>query len=87
MERLVEARPEVMGIVDWAVTKELACTLEDVMVRRTQLFFRDVDQGLGAAPRIADRMASLLEWSSERREQELLSYQEEVQRSRQWRTG
>ncbi len=87
MERLVEARPEVMGIVDWAVTKELACTLEDVMVRRTQLFFRDVDQGLGAAPRIADRMASLLEWSSERRDQELLSYQEEVQRSRQWRTG
>jgi len=86
MERLVEGRPEVMGIVDWAVTQELACTLEDVMVRRTQLFFRDVDQGLGAAPRIADRMADLLGWSLERRDQEVLSYEEEVQRSRQWRT-
>ena len=46
-------RIEVLAQVDWAVNEELAGTVSDVMIRRTQLFYRDRDQGLGAAEAVA----------------------------------
>lgn len=83
--RIVEGRPEILAQVDWAVREELASRLADVMIRRTQLFYRDTDQGLGAAPRVADRMAELLDWNAARRDEELEHYRAEVALSRQWR--
>lgn len=83
---LVPGRPEILGQVDWAVREELAARLADVMIRRTQLFYRDLDQGLGAAPAVADRMARLLGWSAERRAEEEAAYAAEVALSRRWRT-
>lgn len=84
-ERLVAGRPEVMAQVDFAVSKELAATVCDVMIRRTQLFYRDREQGLGAAPRVAARMAALLGWDEARTAKELARYEAEVARSRIWR--
>ncbi len=84
-EPIVPGRPEVLAQVDWAVREELAATLSDVMIRRTQLFYRDVDQGLGAAPRVAAHMASLLSWDAARSQAELARYRAEVARSRAWR--
>lgn len=84
--RLVPERPEILALVDWAVTRELAQTVTDVMVRRTQLFFRDSDQGLGAADTVAERMGELLGWDDARRTKEVLGYQAEVARSRRWRS-
>jgi glycerol-3-phosphate dehydrogenase len=86
-ERLVEGRPEILGQVDWAVRDEHARRVEDVMMRRTQLYFRDLDQGLGAAPAVSARMATLLGWSEARRAEELERYHEEVATSRAWRDG
>ncbi|MCB9744365.1 MAG: glycerol-3-phosphate dehydrogenase/oxidase [Alphaproteobacteria bacterium] len=86
LARLVPDRPEIMALVDWAVTRELAQTLSDVMVRRTQLYFRDLDQGLSAVEAIAERMGELLDWSEERRTEEILAYQAEVALSRRWKT-
>ncbi|HEY8431856.1 MAG TPA: glycerol-3-phosphate dehydrogenase [Sandaracinaceae bacterium] len=84
-ERLVPGRPEVMAQVDWAVHEELAATVCDVMIRRTQLFYRDRDQGLGAAESVAARMARELGWDDATRQRELERYREEVARSRAWR--
>ncbi|MFT5679309.1 MAG: glycerol-3-phosphate dehydrogenase [Myxococcota bacterium] len=84
---LVEGRPEIMAQIDFAVNVELAATVRDVMIRRTQLFFRDFDQGLSATDGIADRMAALLGWSEEQKITEILAYQKEVARSRRWREG
>lgn len=84
-ERLVPGRPEVLAQVDWAVKEEMAATVCDVMVRRTQLFYRDRDQGLGAALRVAERMAELLAWDDVTKERELARYRDEVGRSRAWR--
>jgi glycerol-3-phosphate dehydrogenase len=84
-QRLVPGRPEILGQVDWAVKRELAATVSDVLMRRTQLFYRDRDQGLGAAPIVALRMASLLGWDDRRREREVWSFGEDVARSRRWR--
>lgn len=83
---LVPGRPEILAQIDFAVEKELAATLIDVLSRRTQLFLRDLDQGLGAAPAVADRMAILLGWDEARKQAELAAYQAEVDRSRRWRT-
>ncbi|MBI2571343.1 MAG: glycerol-3-phosphate dehydrogenase [Candidatus Schekmanbacteria bacterium] len=83
-EPLVPGRPEVLGLVDWAVKLELAQTVRDVMERRTQLFLRDKDQGLAAVDKVASRMASLLGWCDERKTREILTYQEIVALSRQW---
>lgn len=83
---IIEGRPECLAQVDWAVQKELALTVCDVLIRRTQIYFRDVDQGLGVVERVADRMAELLGWTADRRLQEVMAYQEEVGRSREWRS-
>ena len=85
-QRLVPGRPEVLGQVDWAVDEEMAASVADILVRRTQLYYRDRDQGLAAAPVIAERMAARLGWSDERKATEIAAYQAEVERSRRWRT-
>ena len=82
---LVEGRPEILAQVDWAVHRELAASVSDVMIRRTQLFFRDFEQGLGAVAAVADRMAELLRWSDEERASSIAEYRAEVERSRRFR--
>ena len=84
---LVAGRPEIFAQVDFAVQRELAATVSDVLVRRTQIYFRDLDQGLGACEAVAERMAPLLGWDEQRTLAEVLAYQEEVARSRRWREG
>lgn len=84
---IVAGRPERMVQVDVAVEEELAKRLSDVMVRRTQLYFRDHDQGLGAAEAVAERMANSLGWSRERHDAEVARYAAEVALSRRWREG
>lgn len=83
--RLVDGRPEILAQIDFAVTHELASTVRDALIRRTQLFFRDHDQGLGCAEPVAERMAELLGWDADRQVEEVLAYQREVALSRRWR--
>lgn len=85
LEPLIPGRPEIVAQVDWAVTEELAASVTDVMIRRTQLFYRDGDQGLGAVEVIADRMAQLIGWSDEEKRRSIAAYKAEVALSRRWR--
>ena len=80
-----EGRPEILAQVDWAVKEEFARTIEDVLVRRTQIFFRDVNQGLDGLEALSKHMASLLGWSEERREQDVEAYRTRVSLSRRWK--
>jgi glycerol-3-phosphate dehydrogenase len=84
-ERLVPGRPEVLACVEWAVTRELAATVDDVLQRRMPLFFKDLDQGLSCAETVADHLGAALGWDSARRERELERYRHEVALSRAWR--
>lgn len=83
--RLVPGRPEILAQVDHSVHTELAATCRDFFIRRTQIFFRDRDQGLTAVEAVAGRMRELLGWDEGRETAEILAYQEEVGRSRRWR--
>lgn len=84
--RLVPDRPEILAQVDWAVKEEMASEVDDVLVRRTQLFYRDVDQGLGAVEAVGARMAALLGWDDDRRARSEAAYRDEVALARQWKS-
>lgn len=62
-KRLVDDLPYIAAEVAHAVERELACTLSDVLVRRTHVAFETRDNGRAAARRIAPLMAALLQWS------------------------
>lgn len=81
---LIPGRPEIVAQVDWAIDQELAHSLSDVLTRRTQLFYKDTNQGLDCAEAIAQRMAKQLGWDDARVASELASYREDVDRSRAW---
>ncbi|MSP54574.1 MAG: glycerol-3-phosphate dehydrogenase [Myxococcales bacterium] len=83
---LIEGRPERLAQVDFAVKHELAKTIRDILIRRTQLYYRDHDQGLGATDLVADRMATLCGWDDARKTAEVEAWREEVSRSRAWKT-
>lgn len=83
---LAPGRPEIVAQVDHAVEKELAATVCDVMIRRTQLYYRDNNQGLTATASVARRMATLLGWDEAREKAEIAAYEAEVARSRRWRS-
>ena len=60
--QLVEGYPYIEAEVRFAC-KEYACTIEDVLSRRTRLSFLNKDAALEALPRVADIMAKELGWS------------------------
>ena len=78
-------QPVVMAQVDEAVDNEFARTLDDVLCRRCPLILRARDQGLAAAPAVADRMARRLGWSAARTARELVEYSAAVADSRRFR--
>jgi len=79
---LTETLPYTLAEVSYAVIHEQAECLEDIFVRRLQIFFRDPDQGLGCAEAVARHMASLLGQSDEWVAAELEAYIAGVERSR-----
>ena len=83
-EKIQDDRPEIMAQVRFGMDEELAFSLRDIFIRRTQLFFRAHDQGLGSAERVAQYMAQRLGWNEETIQKEIEAYHLEVDRSRAW---
>ena len=78
--RLVDDLPYVLAEVPHAVEREMACTLSDVLIRRTHVAFETRDHGRGAAKRIAPLLAALLHWNTTEVEGQLAAYDAEVSR-------
>ena len=76
--RLHPDRPEILAMVDWAVREELAHEVADVLIRRTQVFYRAKDQGLHAVNAVSARMGALLGWTEAEREASAEAYRAEV---------
>jgi glycerol-3-phosphate dehydrogenase len=85
LEPIVPGRPEIMAQVDFAVSEEMAASVSDVMVRRTQIFFRDYKQGLQSVDKVADRMAALIGWSEDEKQRSIDAYKADVALSQKWR--
>ena len=84
-QKLDPSRHDVLAQVHHAVEHELAATVDDVLVRRTQAFFRASDQGLAAAPVVAAELGRLLGLSEAERTRQVEAYRAEVERSRAFR--
>lgn len=84
-ERILPHRPEIRAQIDFGVHQELATTVLDIIKQRTQLFYREENQGLDAVPLVAERMAQLLGWDAATTEKMADAYREDVALSRQWR--
>lgn len=78
--RLVEDLPYLLAEVPHAVEREMACTLADVLIRRTHVAFETRDHGRAAARRIAPLMAALLAWSDTETARQIGAYDADVQR-------
>ena len=61
---IVEGYPYIDAEIAWAC-REYACTIEDVLSRRTRLAFLNRDAALAAIPHVAEIMAKELGWSKE----------------------
>ncbi len=76
-EHLHPARPEVLAQVVYAVQKEKALHLEDVMLRRLEIGYSK--ERWGEAPEKASKiMAELLNWDENIRQKELERYQQKL---------
>ena len=63
-----------------AVRRELAQTVEDVLVRRFHLYYEHPDQGASIAGRVAELMGEELGWDGGRVQEETERYLEFVNR-------
>ncbi|KAG9296312.1 hypothetical protein G9A89_014904 [Geosiphon pyriformis] len=68
--RLSPFYPYIDSEVRFAVRREYACTLVDVIARRTRLAFLNAQAALESLPQILEIMAEELKWSDERQSQE-----------------
>ncbi len=71
--------------LELAAAEEHAFTLADALVRRTQVFYRDRDQGLGIAEQAAARLGRVLGWDPEEQRRQLERYRALVEENRAWR--
>jgi glycerol-3-phosphate dehydrogenase len=75
-EPLHAALPYVKAEVVWAVRREMARTVEDVLARRTRALFLNARAALEMAPTVADLMASELGWDKATRAKQLAAFRE-----------
>ena len=66
LRRLLPPHPAIEAEVLHAVRREMAQTVEDVMVRRTHLYFEHPERGAPAARRVAELMAREHGWDEAR---------------------
>ena len=79
-ERIDPSLPYTLAEALHAFRHEMACTLGDVLVRRTPLAFETRDGGMGAARRVAERLAPRLGWDAGRMTEEIGRYEREAER-------
>ena len=77
---LTHGLPYTMEHMRRGVTHELACTLGDLLVRRTHVAFETRDHGRAVARAVAPAVAPLLRWDADRTARELERYDAEVRR-------
>jgi len=76
--------PYVWAEIVFAVTHDLARTLEDVLGRRVPLALVGLDQGLDVAAQVAEKIAPLLGWDALRLQQEIARYSAAIDETRRF---
>jgi glycerol-3-phosphate dehydrogenase len=77
--------PYVWAEIDFAVSDDLAATVEDILSRRVPLLLVGRDQGLDVLDRVTARVAELCGWTREQADRQRERYQHAVADSRRFR--
>jgi glycerol-3-phosphate dehydrogenase len=78
--RIVRDLPYLLAEVVYAVEREMAVTLADVLVRRLRIAYEMADHGRSAARVATAVLAGRLGWDNARSHVEITRYEEEVAR-------
>jgi len=81
-EPIAPGRPEIWAEITYAVEREMAVRVQDILIRRLHLFYELSDQARSVVPRVAARMKQLLDWDDVREAEELRDYFQIVERGR-----
>jgi glycerol-3-phosphate dehydrogenase len=73
-EPLEPGVPDIQAEASFAACREMACRVEDVLRRRTQVALKAADGGARAAGVTAELMGERLGWSRAKREQRVREY-------------
>ena len=79
-DRIVDDLPYIMPQLTYALKHEMACTLGDLLIRRTHVAFETRDHGRAVAAEIVESLQGVLGWSAERKKAELSNYEGEAAR-------
>lgn len=77
--------PHLWAEIVWAARHEMALSLVDVLVRRTSLHYRALDQGASIASRAAELLGAELGWDAARIASEALAYSRFLAEANRWR--
>lgn len=83
-EQLRPDIPHIKAQVKYAVEGEMARTVDDFLVRRTEIYYTANDQGLGVAAMVADIMGEALGWDDAERTRQVEEYGRTVDLSRRY---
>jgi glycerol-3-phosphate dehydrogenase len=78
--RIVRELPYLLAEVVYAVEREMALTLADILVRRLHLAFEVADHGRAAARVATAILAGRLGWDNGRARAEIAKYEAEIER-------
>lgn len=84
-ERVGEGLPHIKAQVRFAAEGEMARTVDDFLVRRTEIYYTASDQGLSVAPGVARIMGDVLGWDAAERKRQVAEYKKTVELSRRYR--
>jgi len=83
---IVAGHPAIRAQVVYAIRREMAMTLGDLLIRRTRLFHEIPGHAIQEAAEVVDLAAEELGWDAGRKASELAAYLEEIQRGTVFRT-
>jgi len=76
-ERICKTQPDIMAEVVHAIGKESALTLNDFMIRRSLIAFRECE-GLDCCAKVAKKMGKISHWSSREISSQISAYKNEI---------
>ena len=85
-QRIIDSLEFVYAEISYLLFAESAVHLDDVLIRRTGIFYRATDQGLCSCNEIARHMAMILDENECWVDNEVNRYREIVKLNREWKT-
>jgi glycerol-3-phosphate dehydrogenase len=79
-ESLVAGLPYTAAHLVYGISKEMARTVSDLLIRRTHIAFETPDHGLSVATRAADIAAPLLGWDDQTKSARVREFRQDVER-------